>query len=81
MVNLTEKIEKKASLCIKNNKENVCAFFFVNIASPQQHKEIKNSQGLNFKKDKNVEMIELIQNTENHLQIIDSLSFDIFPFK
>lgn len=61
-------------MCVKNKKD--AFFFFVNIGSPQQHREIKKKpQGVNFERDKGIKMIELIQNTDDDLQIIDSVFF------
>lgn len=68
-------MEEKAFLCLKNKKEIFNEFFSVNITSPQQYREIKNLQGLTFEKEKNIKMIELTQNTDDHVQIIDSLFF------
>lgn len=61
---------------LKKKKENFSHFFSVNIAIPQEHREIKKkTQGLNMEKDKNIKMIEFIKNIDDNLQVIDALFF------
>lgn len=61
-------------MCVKNKKD--AFFFFCKYRQPttaQRNK--KKPQGINFERDKGIKMIELIQNTDDDLQIIDSVFF------
>lgn len=75
MVNHTEKW-KWRHFCVLKARRKIFVLFFPVSMQPTTAQRNKKPQGLNFERDKDIKMIELIQNTVDHLQIIETLSFN-----